>query len=61
MINILVIFLVDITIVSSVMRKPAIRLCKQKGTDQPAHQCSLISAFAVHCLEILIKSFGHPK
>ena len=25
-----------------------------KGADQPAHPCSLISAFVVHCLDSVI-------
>ena len=39
------------------MRKPVNAICEQhynKGADQPAHSCSLISAFAVHCLDSVI-------
>ena len=42
---------------SHIMRKPVFTLCEHifiyannKGTDQPAHPCSLISTFVVHCL-----------
>ena len=29
-----------------------------KGADQPAHPCSLISDFAIHCLESIISNFA---
>ena len=32
-----------------------------KGTDQPAHTRSLISAFVVHCLDSIIPLFSMPK
>ena len=36
---------------SHVTRKPVLPYANNKGTDQPAHPRSLISAFVVHCLE----------
>ena len=33
------------------MRKRLMSYANNKGADQPAHSCSLISAFVVHCLE----------
>ena len=36
------------------MRKPSFAICENKGTDQPAHPRSLISAFVVHCLDSTI-------
>ena len=42
-------------IVSHVMRKPILCLCKQKkGADQPAHPRSLINTFVVRCLDDII-------
>ena len=32
-----------------------------KGTDQPAHPCSLISTFVVHCLDSLIHILAKSK
>ena len=32
-----------------------------KGADQPAHPCSLISAFIVHCLESIIPILAISK
>ena len=32
-----------------------------KGADQPAHPCSLISAFVVHCLNSIISLDSIPK
>ena len=31
---------------------------KNKGTDQPAHLCSLISAFVIHLLESIISKLA---
>ena len=39
---------------SNVMRKPVYAICEHKGTDQPAHTRSLISAFVVCCLDSII-------
>ena len=39
---------------SHVMRKPVYAICDQKGADQPAHPHSLISAFAVRCLDSIM-------
>ena len=36
------------------MRKSAFAVCEQQSADQPAHLCSLISAFVVHCLDSII-------
>ena len=32
-----------------------------KGADQPAHSCSLISTFVVHCLDSIIPILAIPK
>ena len=32
-----------------------------KGTDQPAHSCSLISAFVVHCLDSVMSLVSVTK
>ena len=32
-----------------------------KGTDQPAHLCSLISAFVIHFLESIMTPLDSPK
>ena len=34
---------------SHVVRKPVLPYANSKGADQPAHPCSLISAFVVRC------------
>ena len=39
---------------SHIMRKPVMPYGNNKGTDQPAHQHSLISAFVVRCLDCTI-------
>ena len=39
---------------SHIMRKPANAYASNKGADQPAHPCCLISAFVVHCLDSII-------
>ena len=39
---------------SHVMRKPILQYANNKGADQPAHPCSLISAFVVCCLDNII-------
>ena len=36
------------------MRKPVMPYANNKGTDQPAHSRSLISAFVVRCLDSII-------
>ena len=36
------------------MRKPVMPYRKNKGADQPAHLCSLISAFVVRCLDSIL-------
>ena len=36
------------------MRKPVMSYANNKGADQPAHPCSLISAFVVRCLDSII-------
>ena len=36
------------------MRKLLAVYANNKGTDQPAHMCILISAFVVHCLDIIV-------
>ena len=36
------------------MRKPVLPYATNKDADQPAHQRSLISAFIVHCQDIII-------
>ena len=33
------------------MRKPVFAICEQQRRDEPAHPCSLISVFVVHCLD----------
>ena len=35
---------------SRLMRKPVLPYANNKGADQPAHPCSLISTFVVRCL-----------
>ena len=42
-----------------VMRK--MRTTNDKGADQPAHQCSLISTFVVHCLDSIIPKLAISK
>ena len=37
-----------------VMRKPVVPYANNKGADQPAHLCSLISAFVVHYQDSII-------
>ena len=39
---------------SHVMRKPVLPFANNKGADQPAHPCSLISASIVRCLGSVI-------
>ena len=39
---------------SHIMRKPIMPYANNKGTDQTAHPCSLISAFVVRCLDSII-------
>ena len=39
---------------SHVLRKAVLAYATHKGTDQPAHPCSLISAFVVCCLDSII-------
>ena len=39
---------------SHVMRKPVLPCANNKGSDQPAHPHSLISAFVVRCLDSII-------
>ena len=36
------------------MRKPVLPYANNKGADQPAHPCSLISTFVVRCLDSII-------
>ena len=36
------------------MRKPVFAICEQQSADEPAHSCSLISPFVVHCLDSII-------
>ena len=36
------------------MRKPVMPYANNKGADQPAHSHSLISAFVLRCLDIII-------
>ena len=36
------------------MRKPVLPYASNKGTDQPAHPRSLISAFVFRCLDSII-------
>ena len=36
------------------MRKPVLPYVSNKGADQPAHPCSLISTFVVCCLDSII-------
>ena len=36
------------------MRKPVLPYANNKGADQPAHPCSLISAFVICCLDSVI-------
>ena len=33
------------------MRKRVYAICEQQSADQPAHPCSLITTFVVHCLD----------
>ena len=40
--------------VSRAMRKRVMSYANNKGADQPAHPCSLISAFVVRCLDSII-------
>ena len=40
--------------ISRAMRKCVMSYASNKGTDQPAHPRSLISAFIVHCLDSII-------
>ena len=35
-------------------RKPVFGALNNIGTDQPAHPCSLVSAFVIHSLESII-------
>ena len=39
---------------SHIMRKPVMPYANNKGTDQTAHLCSLISAVVVRCLDSII-------
>ena len=39
---------------SHVMRKSVMPYANNKGADQPAHPCSLISAFVVRCLDSIL-------
>ena len=48
------IFLHLLVKMSQVMRKPVYAICDNKGADQPAHPCSLISTFVVPCLDSII-------
>ena len=41
-------------VMGHVVRKPDVTACKNKGVGQPAHPRSLISAFVVHSLEIVV-------
>ena len=36
------------------MRKTVLAYANNRGTDQPAHPRSLISAFVVHCMDSII-------
>ena len=36
------------------MRKSKYAHANNKGADQPAHSCSLISAFDIHCMDSII-------
>ena len=47
----------DLFIVSYVMRKPVYAYANNKGTDQPVHLSSLISAFDVCCLDSIIAKY----
>ena len=40
------------------MRKPFLPYANNKGTDQPAHPRSLISAFVVRCLDSIMSIFA---
>ena len=42
------------TWLSHIMRKPVYAMCDKKGSDQPAHMCSLISAFIICRLDSII-------
>ena len=44
-----------------VMRKPVYAYANNKGTDQPAHSCSLISAFVVRCLDSIIPALAKAE
>ena len=41
-------------VMGHVVRKPDVTACENKGAGQPAHSRSLISAFVVHTLKILV-------
>ena len=43
------------------MRKPELSYANNKGADQPAHSCSLISTFVVHCLDSIISELAISK
>ena len=46
---------------SHIMRKPVLPYANNKSADQPAHPCSLISAFVVRCLDSIIPSVSISK
>ena len=46
---------------SHVMRQPVMPYANNKGADQPAHPCSLISAFVVRCLDSMIPPVSISK
>ena len=46
---------------SHVMRKPVLPYANNKGADQPAHPCSLISAFVIYCLDGIISLVSISK
>ena len=43
------------------MRKPVYDYADNKGSDQPAHLRSLLSAFVVHCLDSIIPILAIAK
>ena len=43
------------------MRKPVLPYVNNKGADQLAHPCSLISICVVHCLDCIIPPVSIPE
>ena len=55
-------FMLKLADMSHIMRKPVFAIfANDKGADQPAHPCSLISAFVVRCLDSTIPMLAKSK